>query len=115
MPKAARFYIKVEVDYFDHRKTLEVGERLAFRHLKAMAWCHKNRTDGFLTRAAAMSIVSPTAARELEAAGFWEPCEKGWRIHDYLEHQESRASLDAAANAGRKGAASRWGNANGNR
>lgn len=112
MTKSSRFYVRLEVDYFDHRKTLEVGERLAYRHLKALAWCHKNRTDGYLPRAAALSIVfSEKAAGLLVAAGLWEVCDGGWCAHDYLLHQESKASLDAAANAGRIGASNRWGNA----
>lgn len=115
MTKARRFYIAVEVDYFDHPKVMAVGEKLAYRNLRAQAWCHKHRTDGVMTREVALSFVlSPKAAAAMVEAGLWETVEGGWKIHDYLQHQESRAGLDAAANAGRKGAAIRWGNADPN-
>lgn len=110
MTKARRFYISVEVDFFDHPKVKRAGERLAYRHLQATAWSHKYRTDGHLPRKSALAIVySQKSADELVAAGLWDECEDGWRIHDYLEHQRSKVELDAAAEAGRKGAAGRHG------
>jgi len=109
MTKSRRFYIAVEVDYFDHPKVLAVGERLSFRNLKAQAWCHKHRTDGFLPREAGLSITySQKAAGELVAAGLWEVCDGGWRIHDYLEHQPSSADLDRQSAAGKRGAEGRY-------
>jgi len=109
--KSRRFYIAVEVDYFDHPKTLRVGEKLAFRNLRAQAWCHKHRTDGFLPRVAALAITySQKAADELVAAGLWEVCDGGWRIHDYLEHQPSSDALERASEAGRKAVSRRYGN-----
>lgn len=111
MTKSRRFYIAVEVDYFDHPKTLRVGEKLAYRNLRAQAWCHKHRTDGFLPREAALSIVfSPKAINELVAAGLWEVCDAGWRIHDYLDHQPSSEGLEKLSAAGKRGAAGRYGN-----
>ena len=108
MTKGRRYYISVEVDFFDHPKTIAAGERLAWRHLRAVAWCHRHTTDGHLPRRAALDIVfSQVAADKLVAAGLWEPTPDGWRIHDYLEHQESRESLEAAAERGRIGAKAR--------
>lgn len=114
MTKDRRFYISVEVDFFDHPKTIEVGERLALRHLRAVAWCHKHRTDGHMPREAALAIVgSRKAALALESAGLWEKCDDGWCVHDYLGHQQSREQLDAAAEAGRVAAEKRWAKRNG--
>lgn len=111
MTKSRRFYIAVEVDYFDHPKVLRVGEKLALRNLKAQAWCHKHRTDGFLPKEAALSITySQKAADDLVEAGLWEAVEGGYCIHDYLEHQQSRDELDRAKEAGRKAAAARYAN-----
>lgn len=99
MTRNRRFYIAVEVDFFDHPKTIEVGESLAFRHLRAVAWCHKHRTDGFLPLKSALEIVySTVAAGKLEKSGLWEMCEGGWRIHDYLAHQPSREYVERISN-----------------
>ena len=106
----SRFYIRVEVDFFDHPKTVAVGDRLAFRHLRALAWCHRHKTDGHLPRAVADRIVGAKGIASLASAGLWEACEDGWCIHDYLKHQQSRADLDRASEAGRKGAAARYAN-----
>lgn len=109
MTKARKFYISVEVDFFDHGKTTEVGEAVAFRHLRAMAWCHRHRTDGFLPRGSALAIVySEATAKKLQKAGLWDRARGGWRIHDYLEHQPSKADLEASAEAGRIAAVERW-------
>lgn len=110
MTKSRRYYISVEVDFFDHPKTIKAGNRLAFRHLRAVAWCHKHRTDGYIPSDVGGTIVTPTDAERLVAIGLWDQCPDGWRIHDYLDHQESREHLAAAAEAGKKAAGKRWGN-----
>ena len=107
MTKSRRYYISVEVGFFRHSKTIRAGERLALRHLKAMAWCHEFRTDGLLPHDVGATIVNSTGAARLVEVGLWEEHKDGWAIHDYLEHQESRATLEAAAERGRVGARAR--------
>jgi len=108
--KSRRYYISIEVNFFDHPKTIKAGERLAMRHLKAVAWCHKHQTDGLIPLDVGGTIVNSAGAAKLVAVGLWDEHKDGWAIHDYLEHQESRATLEAAAERGRIGAKARHGN-----
>ena len=110
MTRDRRFYISVEVDFFDHPKTMEVGEKVAFRHLKMLAWCHKHRTDGFIPKDAVGRNLTAASLAALVRAGLWEVCDGGWCVHDYLKHQQSRADLERASEAGKKGAAGRYAN-----
>lgn len=101
-------YISVEVNFFDHPKTIEVGERLAFRHLRAIAWCHKNKTDGIVSTAAAKRLLTKRSLSQLVSAGLWEAHEEGWYIHDYLCHQQSRADIARASETGRQNVSRRY-------
>lgn len=92
----------------DHRKvrrTLRAAGLSAFG-LHALAILHSARylTDGFVEREFVDETfdVSRTKAREraailreLERQGMWEPVgDDGWRIHDYLDHNPSRAEVE---------------------
>jgi hypothetical protein len=58
------------------------------------------------------------ALRTLEELNLWAAVANGWVIHDYLDHNPSRARVEAErektradkSNAGKKGASARWGN-----
>lgn len=98
-------------------------------HLLALSHAGDYLTDGRVSEAFVRSLL-PSAARRRRAiaaltapgpdggSGLWEPCETGWRIHDYLVDNPSREKVlqgrsersEQAAAAGRKGATKRWKN-----
>lgn len=78
-------------------------------------------TDGFVPTEIAQRYGGKLVTRlskRLVGAELWEPCEGGWKMHDYHEHnpsaEEVKAKRDAVGQkrsvAGRKGAAVRWQN-----
>lgn len=126
-------FVKVDDAFPDHPKFLEAGPLAGYLALCAIAWSNRNRTDGFIPsgqvgRLATFDdiadgmvegcivdrLVNPKdLADELVTVGLWEQVDRGFRIHDYLEHQNSAADIrdlsTARAEAGRKGADARWG------
>src|SRR5688572_12306308 len=108
-----RYYISVEVDAFSHQRILELGDALAFRHLGAIAWCHRHLTDGLVPSAATDQLrLSKADLKALVKAGLWKPTAGGWRIHDYLKHQPSKAEMRRRSEAGSTAASARWGQRN---
>jgi hypothetical protein len=104
-----RYYISVEVDAFSHPRILELGDALAFRHLGAIAWCHRHLTDGFVPSAAIAELrLAKTDLKAFVKAGLWKPVAGGWRIHDYLKHQPSKAEMRRRSDAGSTAAKVRW-------
>lgn len=61
------------------------------------AWAADNESDGHVPEAVAKGLLGakPKIVAELESAGLWERNGTGWVIHDWLEHQKSKAQLVA--------------------
>lgn len=108
-------YIRVDVLLMEHPKVEGLSDK-AFRALIDL-WCYcgRQRTDGIVTERR-WKRWPPKVRDELVKAGLAETMGigDGAVMHDYTEHQRSRAEIDelvsARAQAGRKGAAKRWGN-----
>jgi hypothetical protein len=87
-------------------------------HALAMSYCAGEQTDGMVPEAFLMLMMPTTKARAeairtLTDAGLWKKLGEAYVIHDWLEYNPSRASVEARSRerreAGRKGAAKRWG------
>lgn len=114
-----REFIKLDVGYLSNPKI--VGLLVARRpfavllHVECMGYARQHRTDGLVPIAAARAAVIGSTPRDVAAAvsaGLLVDNDDGTvTVHDYLEHQESRADIEARTAAGRKAAEARWGNA----
>ncbi|MDG4885713.1 hypothetical protein, partial [Mesorhizobium sp. WSM4884] len=72
-------------------------------YLCALAWSRKQLTDGALPAVVLPSLafkcglaieVAQAASDRLVEVGMWERTADGWRIHDYAEHQLTKADVD---------------------
>ena len=87
---------------------MEVGARAAWLHVRAIAYCARHLTDGLLSPAAARAVGATTLLSDrLVKARLWDRQGEGFRIHDYLDYQPSRAEVvelrKKRAEAGRRG------------
>lgn len=117
MADDGRTYIRVHDGMPDHPKVETLSDR-AFR-LLVETWCWSSRylTDGHVPANIWRRRGTPAARRELTAAGLVEDHgTDGVRMHDYLEHQRSKAEVEeiranrraAQQKASVKGNHSRW-------
>lgn len=97
----------------DHPKIENLSDR-AFRALVTL-WCHCGRyhTDGHISTKKWVQIASPSARRELLAAGLVETRSDGSvDMHDYLDWQRSASEVEhvvqAKRTAGQQGNHERW-------
>jgi hypothetical protein len=109
--KDRRLYGKFTLDFPDHPKIAILSDS-AFRCLvEATLWSRKQQTDGVLARRYAVATWSLDVLHELCANDDENPSliehEKGWIIHDYAEHQDTKADIEARQErnriAGQKG------------
>lgn len=58
-----------------------------------------------------LGVLGRDAAKLLVDVGLWDPDldEGGWRIHDFAQHLPTAETSSARAEAGKRGAAARWG------
>lgn len=90
-------WFKVDDHYFEHYKVLEAGPTAADLNLRGIAYCSRNQSDGKIPKAAVQLLnpgrdVADDITRLLDA-GLWRETQKFFVIHDYLEHQSSRAQI----------------------
>lgn len=115
-------WVKIDDEFCESRKVfIAAGHlggsgasgRVIALYLEGLCWANRKHTDGVLLRDEVRAFRHdrrPLAvAAALEAGGLWEPCDQGWRIHDYHDYQptaEQRSALsEARSAAGRRGAA----------
>lgn len=127
-----RYYAKLDVGYFDNPKTTELLEerpRVLILHLRAITYCRQHLTDGtFPVRLVARLACASYCEGQCEGQCdricdvcmavqhelFVNVNGKTAEVHDYLKHQDSVEAIEARKMAGKKGAAARWGDGNGN-
>jgi hypothetical protein len=114
--------MRVYPDTFKHPKMLKVSAEARWTAFELWSYCHKYRTDGHVPYEVIKDIPLEQIG-ELVKAGLMESDSTGaaW-MHDYTDHQPSRAQLEAyeAAQAeqarkrslaGQIAAGARWGKA----
>jgi len=128
-------WVRVDDGFEDHAKVDPLSDAAHRLWLRAACWCKKpanEHTLGFVPRALLRTIGKNAGsqahleklAQELVEAngggifeqGLWEPVDGGWRFHDWATYQpkdDEERIKERRSEAGRKGAAARWGTKSG--
>jgi hypothetical protein len=114
--------MRVYADTFKHPKMLKVSAEARWTAFELWSYCHRYRTDGHVPDEVIKDIPEDQLD-ELVAAGLMDLTESRecW-MHDYTDHQPSRAQLEAyeaaqaeqarkRSQAGQTAASARWGKA----
>lgn len=81
-----------------HLKQLRAGPAACWLWVCGLAYCQQELTDGFIPRET-LSLLGVFTDLEaltgvLVGVGLWEPVEGGYRVHDYLDYQQSREQVE---------------------
>lgn len=113
-------WVKLTTAFVRHPKVARGGANGIAMEVAALCWCNEALTDGHVPHTIAVSLVpgmSLTVAKKtilgLVERGRWEREGDGYRIHDYLKFQPSRADALALRKRNVKAAQTRWAGANG--
>lgn len=88
-------WARIDESAATHPKVLALSDR-AFRvWVNGLCYCQTHLTDGSIPRAA-LRVVSGTqrTADELVKAGLWIVHPDGYRVHDYLDWNDSRETIE---------------------
>jgi hypothetical protein len=84
---------------YDHPKMLRAGEDATNLYVRSVVWCNKHLTDGAIPKEALRVLTSKPGvgklAERLVESGLWEPTETGWFVHDFSDHNPTRAQVEA--------------------
>ena len=93
-------WLKIDDRVRTHPKIVEAGPVAAWFWFCGICYCREHLTDGFIADKMLSTLVPgapswkrPAAA--LVAAGLWHREERGYRVHDFLEWNPSRAEVEA--------------------
>lgn len=126
MPKMddGRDYVRVSTNLPDHPKLVELANPAlaGWLYVVGLTMAGEHLTDGHIVPAAAVRKAGVPArwSKELVRVGLWhqqghdcpscpDPAPGKVVIHDYLQHQRSRADAEASRAQRRAAAQSRWG------
>lgn len=110
-------WVKIDEAFYDHPKFVDLTAGAIGLWVIGLAYSNRYLLDGALSKRG-LARAYPGADREkhartLVSVGLWDVTDDGWQIHDYLKYQPSKAKVEAQRSersaAGKKGAASRWG------
>lgn len=113
-------WAKLDDEFYDHPKVLRVSLAATGLYALCLSYAARKMTDGALPANAVRRLAGDemweALAEQLVHVGLWEREHDGFRIHDFLAYNRSKAEVlaDRAAlravrsQAGRAGAAARW-------
>jgi hypothetical protein len=100
-------WVRIDDGFADHPKLLAVGLAGVVLQLRALCYCSRNLTDGFVPDSALPILLHDIRQKEIVSrmisARLWERSEGGYALHDYLKYQQRRKDVLA----GRRRAARR--------
>ncbi|MEV7472253.1 hypothetical protein AB0N33_00885 [Pseudarthrobacter oxydans] len=105
--KDRRLYAKFDIGMDEHAKIMLLSDA-AFRALfESTLYSRRQLTDGFLDGRVVARKWGADVALELTSNDperpSWRKVEGGYEIHDFAEHQTTKADIEAKREAGRKG------------
>lgn len=108
-------WVYLDDQFPDHPKVAAAGGDAAWLFVCGLAYCKRYNTAGAIPAAQVAKLTdrrggSRLAARLVEVR-LWEATDGGFQVHDYADWNRPSESR---SEAGRKGAAARWGDRNGN-
>jgi hypothetical protein len=101
-------WVKLDDKLPGHRKVLAVSPEAAWLHIEGLCYSAQQETDGAIpdTALAMLTRFSKPKAIKLAArlieVGLWERNGTGYAIHDYLDYNPSKKSLEEKRKAARE-------------
>lgn len=110
-PKDDRLFIRITLDFFDSEKVFPLSPAAKLAFIEMIAWSARQHTDGRIRKRLALARWTPGVVEELLDSDPERPLlaegESDYFIHDYAEHQQTTADIEAVREArraaGRKG------------
>ena len=93
-------WVKIDDGMPDHPKVLAAGPEAAWLYVAGICYCGRLTTDGFIPEAQVARLTTLDAkkikvlVKALIEAGLWKKATNGYQVHDYLEHQQARESVE---------------------
>lgn len=88
-------WIKLDDSCISHPSLAGLSDAAFAAWVRGLCYSSHHQTDGILPSAALRFVGTSRAADELVTAGKWLRTDDGFAIHDYADHQRTRAEIAA--------------------
>lgn len=113
-------WVNMDDGYPEHPKVDALSDAAFRLHTAGICYCNRHLTDGYIEAGRVSRLVprfKKSALVELMHSKLWLPADGGYDVHDFLDWNPSRKQIEdrrerirvARSEAGKKGAAARWG------
>lgn len=91
-------WVRLEDDIGDHPKLAAIDDHAFAIYVCGLAYCNRQLTDGFIPTGIGLTLrhcggKTKQAITALVGARLWEVVDGGWRIHDFLDYQPSKETV----------------------
>ena len=86
-------WFKVDDQLAFHSKAMAAGNAAMGLWVRAGSFCAQQLTDGYVPKDIAETLGTRRQAERLVDAGLWKPEAGGYRYHDWVDFQPSRAEI----------------------
>jgi hypothetical protein len=106
-------WVRLDTNWPHNPKFLMLAQDKKWRaiavYMGGLAYSGGQGLDGFVPFYA-LPLVNGTKreASDLIAASLWHPCDGGWQIHDWRDHQESNEETERRSKKAQDAAMVRW-------
>lgn len=96
-------WLKLDDGFPEHPKVVAAGAEASWFYVCALAYCNRQLTNGVISRAVLPRISGVSQplrlANKLVSCGLWEHFDDGFRVHDYLDWNDSADDVRAKRSA----------------
>ncbi len=91
-------WFKLDDQFDDHPKFVGLPDSALAVWVRGLAYCSRHGTDGYISWQVAGKLVAggrrTRVIQYLLDRAIWEPVEGGYQVHDYTDHQRSKAEIE---------------------
>lgn len=96
-------WARIDVNFLRHPQVSRLKAADQLGYLSLILYAQEHETDGVIPASCLRWCdVKPGQISAMQAAGLLSPADDGWRIDGFLNHQRSRADMDAERDKARQ-------------
>jgi hypothetical protein len=87
-------WFRLDDSFHSHPKVIAAGNEAVGLYVRCGTYAAQHLTDGFVGKSIVLLYGSEALAARLVETGLWHRTRGGWNIHDYLDYNPSRETVE---------------------
>lgn len=87
-------WFRLDDSFHSHPKVIAAGNEAVGLYVRCGTYAAQHLTDGFVSKSIVTLYGAESLAARLVETGLWHRTRGGWNIHDYLDYNPSRETVE---------------------